>query len=253
MALSRGARRSTDLALPSQEVHWWTVEASALAGHFASLAGRLSPDERARAERFRFEEDRRTFAICRGLLRTLLGHYLGRAPEDLVLAADPLGKPYLVVEQELTPIHFNVSHSHGRLALGFSRNLPLGIDIEQIRPLDDLDGLARRYFAPQEQRLLDVEDIGTRRAWFFAIWALKEAYLKGTGRGLTTPLDSFHVSPREAAAPGAGWFDVLSTESGRSLGWTLLGQPQVPGFAAAVAAAAQVWTIVKCDLAHVAL
>ena len=45
----------------------------------------LSEEERTRARGFRFESDRKRFVLGRGMLRGLLGHYLGIARTEVEL------------------------------------------------------------------------------------------------------------------------------------------------------------------------
>src|SRR5215470_10723526 len=72
----------------------------------------LSEDEQQRAERFRFDDDRRRFVIARAGLRRVVGKYLERQPQDLVFAYSSHGKPH--VSQPETDLHFNLSRSHER-------------------------------------------------------------------------------------------------------------------------------------------
>ena len=63
-------------ALSSDEVHVWRAAVTSV---IPELHDTLSDDECARADRFRFEKDRTQYAKTRGVLRTLLGEYLGCA------------------------------------------------------------------------------------------------------------------------------------------------------------------------------
>jgi hypothetical protein len=62
--------------LTADEVHVWHAELDPWVERVPWLTQILSPDERARAERFCFPRDRQHFIVCRGLLRTILGRYL---------------------------------------------------------------------------------------------------------------------------------------------------------------------------------
>src|SRR6266480_7359093 len=56
----------------------------------------LSLDDRMRADRFRFESDRRRFCVARASLRLILGRYLKAKPGRLQLDLGEYGKPYFV-------------------------------------------------------------------------------------------------------------------------------------------------------------
>ncbi|HTE66177.1 MAG TPA: 4-phosphopantetheinyl transferase, partial [Candidatus Binatia bacterium] len=69
--------------LASNEVHTWCVGLDLPHDVFAGLYATLSPDERNRSARFRFDRDRRRFVVAHGALRDLLGRYVGTNPGDI--------------------------------------------------------------------------------------------------------------------------------------------------------------------------
>src|SRR5262249_34956560 len=70
----------------------------------------ITAAERERARRFRSDAARDRWIAGRGALRELLGRYLDRNPEEIVLATEPGGKPALAGSPSL---QFNLSHSQG--------------------------------------------------------------------------------------------------------------------------------------------
>lgn len=141
--------------------------------------GCLSPAERERADRYRRPGDRQGFILTRSWLRRLAGAYLGLAPEGLQFQVSPQGKPFLAG----SPLRFNLSHSGDWALLAFSRDRPLGIDLEVHRPVSVL-GLAKRFFQASEWTQLQGLSGDWQRQVFFDYWTAKEAYLKATGEGL---------------------------------------------------------------------
>src|ERR1044071_10008451 len=55
----------------------------------------LSLEDRARADRFKFEADRRKFCAARASLRLILSRYLGVKPGRIQLEAGEFGKPFI--------------------------------------------------------------------------------------------------------------------------------------------------------------
>src|SRR5580704_19709552 len=94
--------------LAPNRVHVWRTSTVVGDGCFGTLAKLLSPEEMARADRFHFERDRRSFIVCRGTLRRLLAFYTSENAADIQFRHGPMGKPYLVGLPEL---QFNLSHS----------------------------------------------------------------------------------------------------------------------------------------------
>lgn len=156
----------------------------------ASWAGLLSADERLRWQRFVRAEDRCRFLLVRALVRTVLARELGLLPQALVFQADTHGKPRVVVPGGGT-LQFNLSHTRGLSVLAVSRQAEVGVDVEAAGRHVELLALARRYFATPE--VLALEDLapGPQRELFFALWTLKEAWVKAKGLGLRVPLDEF--------------------------------------------------------------
>lgn len=166
-------------------------KASLAAGEQAVAACRenLSREERERADRYVFPEHRRRFIVGRGILRILLGRYLGVPPVGISFNYTKFGRPFLPNEN----IQFNVSHSGDTALYGFARNTDIGVDVECIRPISAME-IAARFFSPNERESLATVPERLREAAFYRCWTRKEAYLKAKGLGLETPLDSFTVS-----------------------------------------------------------
>jgi 4'-phosphopantetheinyl transferase len=221
-------------ALPESEIQVWQAALPRTEEEAAPFLALLSADESARAGRFLIPRARAAFAGARGFLRLLLGAYLGADPARLPFRYGPRGKPAL----EGGELCFNLSHSGG-LALGaFSRRLPLGIDVEQLRPEVASAQIARRFFAPREVAALDQVPPERRAEAFFTCWTRKEAYLKARGEGLGLGLGSFAVSVDEPAALLHA--DEGEAECRRWRLWTL--RPR-PGYAGALCAPAGDWTL----------
>ncbi len=175
-------------ALSGDEVHVW--RASLDQQPAADYAGLLSSDEQTKAERFRFERERRRFIVGRGTLQIILGRYLNSPPENLVFEYGAHGKPGLL-QMELC---FNLSHSEGIMLLAVTEKRAVGIDLESIRTDLDPGNLAEQFFSPTERAELEALPSNRKLASFFSGWTRKEAYLKARGDGMTYPWDQFSVS-----------------------------------------------------------
>ena len=117
-------------------------------------------------------------------------------PAELTLASGEHGKPYFPNAPQL---HFSISHSGERWLCAFS-DAPVGLDVQQHRACQ-MQALARRFFAPAEQKFLEQ----TAYAPFFDLWCAKESYLKYTGEGLSGLEAVCTVSPEGGfpSVPGA--------------------------------------------------
>lgn len=87
-------------------------------------------------------------------------------------------------------VYYNLSHSGGKVMCVVTMH-PCGCDVQKVKQELD-DKIARRFFTDYEYELC-MNNPGL----FTRIWSLKESYIKTTGRGLSTPLDSFSLDFNE--------------------------------------------------------
>jgi 4'-phosphopantetheinyl transferase len=200
------------------------------------LEGTLAEDERLRAGRFIFERDRNSFVAARGILRDLLGGYIGCRPETIAFVYGPRGKPALANQsQSPSPLSFNLSHAHGLALIGIGREREIGVDVELIRPEFAGEEIAKRYFSPKEIDELGKLPAELRADGFFLCWTRKEAYIKAKGDGLHIPLESFDVS----LTPGL----PARLNSADQARWSLRSLAPEPDYAAAMVAEGYDWQL----------
>lgn len=194
---------SESFTLPPGEVHVWQLSLS-LDDRTVTMAWHtLSADERERAERFLLERVRRKFILARGQLRALLGRYTSVEPHGVQFEYGRDGKPELAGEAAASGLRFNLSHSGHRAFVALACGVAVGVDIELIRDTVRFERIAARFFSPFEAADLMALPDAERLEGFFRIWTCKEAYLKGRGIGLGSPLDQFDVRIPAAAGQGA--------------------------------------------------
>ncbi|MEO0531451.1 MAG: 4'-phosphopantetheinyl transferase superfamily protein [Planctomycetota bacterium] len=160
----------------SVDIVRWTLDVAT--DRLDALHAHLSDDERERAAKFTREDPRRRFIAARGTLRERLAERLSAEPAELVFAYGPMGKPSVCDAPEL---HFNLAHS-ADLAICALADEPVGIDLERIRPMKNAQGLARRWFHPEE--IARIENAADPLHEFFRTWTMKEAVLKLIGVGV---------------------------------------------------------------------
>lgn len=220
------------------EVHVWTAALDQPPARVQALADLLAADEAARAHRFVFERDRRHFIVARGLLRTLLGYYVGREPEGLQFTYGPYGKPALTMACGGDRLRFNLAHSQGYALYALTDGREVGVDIEYLRPLPDAEQIAEHYFSLQERAVLRSLPTDQKQEAFFHCWTRKEAYLKALGDGLARPLDQFAVS----LTPGEPARLLSVAGDAREIGrWSMRNLSLVSGYAGALVVEGDDW------------
>lgn len=190
------------LSLQSNEAHVWRVDLEQSPDRQESFWSLLDHEERARANRFHFEQHRRRFVVARGFLRTLLAQYLEIPPEEVRFSYGPYGKPFLSDAHRNSRLHFNASHSHELAIYAFVQDYEVGVDVEYIKENFASEDVARQFFSTYEVETLLALPETERSAAFFRCWTRKEAYIKAIGSGLSHPLSEFDVTlaPNEPAA-----------------------------------------------------
>jgi 4'-phosphopantetheinyl transferase len=221
-------------SLPETYIHVWAATLEASPVQLSAFETTLSPDEHDRARRFHFERDRKHFIAGRGILRAILGFYLQIEPGRLQFKYGSHGKPILANLPDNHPLHFNLAHSDGLLLVAASRLCPVGIDVERIRLVEDMEDLMQQFFSPLEAAGLRALPVHQHAQAFFNLWTRKEACLKATGDGISERLQGIAVSflPGEPAR-------ILKPLDSRSsaMTWTLKELNPAPDYAAAIAAA----------------
>ena len=225
-----------------EDVHVWRASFHRLTPFLADFDSIISEDERSKARRYKFENNRNDYIMARGLLRRLLGAYMDTDPSTIRFMYNPYGKPALMNQAGRHRVTFNVSHSHGIVLYAFSRGRELGIDLERIRPEAAHDGVAERFFSNKEVSTLRSLPEYAQPIGFFNCWTRKEAYIKARGEGLTIPLNQFDVSlvPGEPAALLES--RVNPTDISR---WSLRALHMGTQYIAALAVEGQQWNL-KC-------
>jgi len=217
--------------LPEGEVHVWSIRVDLFASCLRALERGLSAEELDRARRFRFPIHRDRFIARRGLMRILLGHYLGVSYAEVLLRETERGKPVLAEGQGGDDLRFNLSHSDGLALVAVARNREVGVDVERMRREVMDDHLPEHFFSA-----LEVEDLRAlpeehQLRAFFNCWTRKEAYIKAKGLGLHLPLDSFDVS----LAPGEPAVLIgTRPDPGEASRWSMEALSPDPGYAAAL-------------------
>ena len=224
------------LQFTTRDVHLWAAKLDKSGEQVSSLESMLSRDERSRAQQFKFETDRNRFIAGRSLLRTILSSYVPLDPARLSFTYSQRGKPALKDLPGPGMLHFNVAHSKDLILIAVTRACAVGIDVEGIRPMNDAEEIAARFFSSRETAKLMALPKDERTTAFFKLWTRKEAWLKATGDGLSEMLNEVEVSflSEEPARVLA-----ISGKVEASKRWTLMNLAPAAGFAAAVAAEAK--------------
>lgn len=186
----------------------------------------LPPDELEALERGTPDVARRRI-VARVALRVALADALSRPPQELEIEAGAHGKPALADNDP--GVHFNLARSGDCCLIAISAVGPVGVDVEQVRPVPDLERIAESRFTPAETRAIAATAHSQRLGAFLNCWTRKEAYLKAIGCGLAGGLDSVEVTVEDQQPA------VVSVAGGDPTAWSLSTPGLEAGLVGAVA------------------
>jgi len=203
----------------TEEVQVWVAALDVNDARYQDLLRTLSSEEHRRAAHLAAPNARK-FIVARGILRALLSGFTGTPPQKLRFEYGDAGKPSLVDHD----INFNVSHSADLGLFAFAPDRPVGVDVENERPVRRLLDVAQRFMTEDEVRLLAATSPEDRDATFLRSWVTREARLKARGKGV--------------------WSAAERSESNLT---HKLFAPR-PGYIAAVAASDSDWRLYTCTV-----
>lgn len=207
----------------------WQANLKTLSVYAKDISKTLPPEEVERANKLKFTRDREQFILRRYHLRLILSKYCGCQPYEIMFSYNSCKKPFIFIP-EFKEIKFNLSYSKELMLVGLSKHDDIGIDIEKINDIRDLENVAIENFSLQELKLynskLDKTDT------FFKIWTRKEAFIKAKGKGLYQPLKSFCV---DIGPSGSHEYLVIFNHPLDSKLWRTVGLDTFDGYIASMA------------------
>lgn len=190
--------------LSEDEAHLWIVptEEARIPRLLTSYEGLLSEEERAKRDRFRFDEDRELCLVARALVRTSLSRYANVPPNAWRFVTNEHGRPEIDEPGNQRSLKFNLSHTKGLVVCVVARDREVGVDVEDRQRRGQLLAVAERFFSPHEAAALRRLPEDEQLERFFFYWTLKEAYIKARGKGLAIPLSQFSFELDETPDEG---------------------------------------------------
>jgi len=174
--------------LDRNAVHVWCLDTEKLnPDELTSASDLLSSEERFRHRRLRRPEDRRDFAAAHALLRHSLSLYADVGAKDWRFEVTASGKPLILQGEndKQEPLSFSLSHTRGLVACAIGLQSALGVDVEQLDRMVDVDSIAPLCLSSSELDGLKRSPGPERQIRFLELWVLKEAFIKATGKDLS--------------------------------------------------------------------
>lgn len=150
--------------------------------------------ERARANAFVHESDRRDYICAHALRQALLADCFGLPAGTWTIENHHLQKPFITTSIQQGRAESNLAHTRGFVAVVVALDCAVGIDAEDRNRHIEPDA-ASLICSPGEHVLLNAipSDSPARRELLLHMWVRKEALLKAMGVGLSFPLPAIDL------------------------------------------------------------
>lgn len=153
---------------------------------FTRMLMSVSPERQQKARRYKFPKGK-ALSLGAALALDKLLQRRGLRERDQRYLEGKHGKPSLADHPE---IHFSISHSSHFVACAMA-DCEIGIDIQHLVKANY--PLMRRVLSDEELEMVMAQQGEERQMLFARLWALKEAYLKAVGTGITDDFPSFSL------------------------------------------------------------
>ncbi len=174
----------------AKEVHLYRLDLDDSSSKVVGLNDQLlSEAEKEKANKYVQDIHRVRYQRGRSWIRKILAEYVGVSGSELNIQEQERGKPFI----ENHAIEFNLSHSENLAVLAVTHDQQVGIDIEHLSRLIELEELSKIHFLEPELNWLAGFSGKEKQQAFFWLWTAKEARMKITGEGFALPSTEIEV------------------------------------------------------------
>ena len=148
----------------------------------------LSESEKFNINKIKIDEVRTRSISSKFITKFILSGYIGVDIQNITFSYNEFGKPEILHSLNPLNLQFNVSHSGDLGIMVVTIGNSVGIDIEKITDLENMDEIINLCFSDQEINFMTGLDKPFKTEIFYKIWTGKEAFVKALGTGLSFPL-----------------------------------------------------------------
>ena len=176
--------------MKDDELHIWRYNLDELDYHSEKKSPVLSKEEQKRYSSYLNESDKIRYICNHRFVRQVLSEYLNIPSSQIEFSYAHRGKPYV----KNSGLFFNYSYRANFCILGITKSAEVGIDIEKIKPLQDIPTFTEFCFSKKEKEIIFNSDKDRFQDTLFTFWTFKEAIIKSLGIGLSADLTQIDLS-----------------------------------------------------------
>ena len=171
--------------LVDNSIHIWCANLDQPGEVVSGFYSILSDNEKTKIKKYISKGLRSRHIVSTGLARVLISNYTTYKPNDIIFKYNEFGKPFVSPDSNGNNLFFNLSHSYNYVVYVFTRNMPIGIDVEKVKELADMEGVVDLCFSESEKKWFSKVSSDKKEEIFYKIWTAKEAYIKAIGKGFS--------------------------------------------------------------------
>ena len=172
----------------NNEAHIWSFNIIPPDNILEQYFDSLSDAEKIQVNKIRIDSVRRGKISSKFITKRILAWYLREEIDNINFSYNEFGKPEILHSINPLSLQFNISHSGDLGMIAITKGNSVGIDVEKIIDVTNVDEIINLCFSDYEINLLLELDQHSRMNMFYKIWTCKEAFVKTLGKGFSFPL-----------------------------------------------------------------
>jgi len=172
------------------DLHIWRYTSDETEYQLEKTAPLLSEEEKKRCAEYLNEAEKIRYTCNHRFVRQVLAKYLDLSPAQLEFSHAPMGKPFL----KNSNLFFNYSYRTTFGILAISKDKEVGVDIEKMKVLQDVETFASFSFSENEKKIIFKSSPEKFQNTLFTFWTFKEAIIKALGVGLNADLTQIDLA-----------------------------------------------------------
>ncbi len=186
------------------EIHIWRFNLDPVKSFNEFFINLLSDEEKKQVEKIKLGDVKNRSIISKAIIKNIISNYLGLNIKQIIFSYNEFGKPVIPERINSFRLNFNISHSGDLGLIAITRKNLIGIDVEKMNELDQIDDIINLCFTETEKYMLSCLESTEKKEVFYKIWTGKEAFIKAIGKGFSFPLKniSFRLNSKKEMVIG---------------------------------------------------